>query len=192
MGVKAIEKSGKAIKVRTASESIETELVLLGLGVRPNTTLAKSAGINIGETGAIMANENMKTNIPRVYACGDCAEAYHRILKRNVWIPLGDTAKKQGRVAEANIAGEVISFPGIIGTSATKLFDLEVARTGPGEAEATREGFDVYTTLIESNTSAHCYSGLKPIMIKLIFEKVTRKLRSPCYRGEAVAKRKDI
>lgn len=192
-GVKAIERSRKAIKVGTASESLETDLVLLGLGVRPNTTLAKSAGINIGETGAIMITENMETNIPCVYACGDCAEAYHRILKRNVWIPLGDTANKQGRVAGANIAGEDICFPGIIGTSATKAFDLEVARTGLGESEAEREGLDVSTTVIESNTRAHYYPGSKSIMIKLISEKVTKKLiGAQAIGGEAVAKRIDI
>ena len=192
-GVKAIETSGKIAKVITASESEEAELVLLGLGVKPNTKLAKSAGVNIGETGAIIVNEKMETNIPGIYACGDCAEAYHLILKRNVWIPLGDTANKQGRIAGANIVGEDISFPGIVGTSATKVFDLEIARTGLGESEAEREGFDVYTTLIESNTRAHYYPGSKSIMIKLITEKVTKKLiGAQAIGGEVVAKRIDL
>jgi NADPH-dependent 2,4-dienoyl-CoA reductase/sulfur reductase-like enzyme len=135
----------------------------------------------------------METNILRVYSCGDCAEAYHRILKRNVWIPLGGTANKQGRIAGANIAGEGISFPGIIGSAATKVFDLELARTGLGEEEAGGKGFDVTTTLIETGTRAHYYPGRKPIMIKLVAEKGTgRLLGAQAVGGEGVAKRIDI
>ncbi len=192
-GVNAIERNGKVTKVITESETVETELVLLGIGIKPNTVLAKDAGIELGKTGAIHVNERMETNIPGVYACGDCAEAYHRILKRNVWIPLGDTANKQGRIAGANIVGEDVVFPGIIGTSATKAFDLEVARTGLGELEAEVEGFDVSTTLIESNTRAHYYPGRKSIMIKLVAEKSTKKLiGAQAIGGEAVAKRIDV
>jgi len=170
-GVKAIKRSGKVTNVITESETVETELVILGIGIKPNTALAKDAGIEIGETGAIHVDERMETNVPGVYACGDCVEAYHRILKRNVWIPLGDTANKQGRITGANIVGEEVVFPGIIGTSATKAFELEIARTGLGELEAEMEGFNVSTTLIESNTRAHYYPGRKSIMIKLVAEK---------------------
>ena len=192
-GVNAIERNGKVTKVITESETVETELVLLGIGIKPNTALAKDAGIELGETGAIHVNERMETNILGVYACGDCVEAYHRILKRNVWIPLGDTANKQGRVAGANIVGEDTVFPGIIGTSATKVFELEIARTGLGELEAEMEGFDVSTTLIESNTRAHYYPGRKSIMIKLVAEKSTKKLiGAQGIGGEGVAKRIDV
>jgi NADPH-dependent 2,4-dienoyl-CoA reductase/sulfur reductase-like enzyme len=192
-GVTAIERSGEIINVITESETVETGLVLLGIGIKPNTALAKDAGIEIGETGAIQVDERMETNIPGVYACGDCAEAYHRILKRNVWIPLGDTANKQGRIAGANIVGEDTAFPGIIGTSATKAFELEVARTGLGELEAETEGFDISTTLIESNTRAHYYPGRKSITIKLVAEKGTKKLLgAQAIGGEGVAKRIDV
>lgn len=191
--VKAIERSGKVTKVITESETVGTELVLLGIGIKPNTALAKDAGIELGETGAIHVNGRMETNVPGVYACGDCAEAYHRILKRNVWIPLGDTANKQGRVAGANIVGEDTVFPGIIGTSATKVFELEIARTGLGELEAEMERLDVSTTLIESNTRAHYYPGRKSIMIKLVAEKGTKKLLgAQAIGGEGVAKRIDV
>jgi CoA-dependent NAD(P)H sulfur oxidoreductase len=191
--VRVIERAGKVTKVITESETIETELVLLGTGIKPNTILAKKTGIEIGETGAIRVNEKMETNIPGVYACGDCAEAYHRILKRNVWIPLGDTANKQGRVAGANIAGEDLNFPGIIGTSATKVFELEVARTGLGEEEAKQEGVDIETTFVQSYTRAHYYPGRKHISIKLISEKGTKKLLGAQAVGEeTVAKRIDV
>ncbi|MGB7293392.1 MAG: CoA-disulfide reductase [Thermodesulfobacteriota bacterium] len=191
-GVKAIEGNGLVRRVLTETETLEADLVLMGVGIKPNVEIVREAGIELGETGAINVNDRMETNIGEVYACGDCAEAYHRILKRNVWIPLGDTANKQGRVAGANIAGENLTFPGIIGTAATKLFELELARTGLGEEEAKREGFDVMTTLIEAHTRAHYYPGRKSIMIKLIAEKSTKKLiGAQAAGGEGVAKRID-
>lgn len=192
-GVKAIEGDGIVKRVITETEAVETDLVLLGVGIKPQVNLARESGVEIGETGAIKVNEKMETNIRGVYACGDCAEAYHRILKRNVWIPLGDTANKQGRVAGANIIGEEISFPGIIGSAATKVFELELARTGLGEEEAKREGFDIIATLIESSTRAHYYPNRKPIMIKLISEKNTHELLgAQAIGGEGVAKRIDV
>jgi CoA-dependent NAD(P)H sulfur oxidoreductase len=192
-GVKAIEGNGVVRKVITETEAVEADLVLQGVGIKPQVTLARESGVEIGETGAIKVNEKMETNMRGVYACGDCAEAYHRILERNVWIPLGDTANKQGRVAGANIVGEEISFPGIIGTAATKVFELELARTGLGEEEAKREGFDITATLIESSTRAHYYPNRTPIMIKLISEKNTQELLgAQAIGGEGVAKRIDV
>ncbi len=192
-GVKVIEGDRIVKRAITETETFETDLVLLGVGIKPQVTLAKKSGIEIGETGAIKVNERTETNIPGVYACGDCAETYHRILGRNVWIPLGDTANKQGRVAGANIVGEGIYFPGIIGSAATKVFELELARTGLGEEDAKREGFDATANLIESYTRAHYYPNRKPIMIKLISEKNTQKLLgAQAIGGEGVAKRIDV
>ncbi len=192
-GVKVIEGDRIVKRVITEAETVETDLALLGVGIKPQVTLAKESGIEIGETGAIRVNERAETNIRGVYACGDCAEAHHRILGRGVWIPLGDTANKQGRVAGANIVGEGVSFPGIIGSAATKVFDIELARTGLGEEEAKREGFDITATLIESSTRAHYYPNRKSIMIKLISEKSTQKLLgAQAIGGEGVAKRIDV
>jgi NADPH-dependent 2,4-dienoyl-CoA reductase/sulfur reductase-like enzyme len=192
-GVKALGGNSRVQEVVTEVGTVDADVVLLGVGVRPQASLAKGAGIELGETGAIKVNEKMETNIPGIYACGDCAEAYHRILRRNVWIPLGDTANKQGRVAGANIAGEYLTFPGIIGTAATKLFELELARTGLGEEEARKEGFDVITSLIEAHTRAHYYPGRKPIMIKLVAERSTKRLiGAQAVGGEGVAKRIDV
>lgn len=192
-GVKVIEGDRIVKRVITEAETVETDLALLGVGIKPQVTLAKESGIEIGETGAIRVNERAETNIRGVYACGDCAEAHHRILGRSVWIPLGDTANKQGRVAGANIVGEGVSFPGIIGSAATKVFDIELARTGLGEEEAKREGFDITATLIESSTRAHYYPNRKSIMIKLISEKSTQKLLgAQAIGGEGVAKRIDV
>ena len=192
-GVKSIEGERVVSRVETERESVDADFVLLGLGIKPNVGLIEGTGIELGETGAIKVNERMETNIPSVYACGDCAEAYHRILKRIVWVPLGDTANKQGRVAGANIVGEDVAFPGIIGTAATKVLELEIACTGLGETAAGREGFDVVSTLIESHTRARYYPDGKPIMIKLITERGTNKLLgAQAAGGEGVAKRVDV
>jgi NADPH-dependent 2,4-dienoyl-CoA reductase/sulfur reductase-like enzyme len=191
--LKAIMGNGTVNSVMTDNEEIEADLVLMGVGIKANAAIAKEAGIEIGQTGAIKVNSRMETNIEGVYACGDCAEVYHRILNRNVWIPLGDTANKQGRIAGANIAGEGISFPGIIGSAATKVFEYEVARTGLGEIEATKEGFQVETNLIEAGTRAHYYPGRKLIKIKLIAEKGSGKLLGAQAIGEeGVSKRIDV
>jgi NADPH-dependent 2,4-dienoyl-CoA reductase/sulfur reductase-like enzyme len=192
-GVNAFEKTGTAISVITENGAVEADLVLLAAGIKPSTALAKKAGVELGATGAIKVNTRMETNVPGIYACGDCAESYHRILKRNVWIPLGDTANKEGRVAGANIVGEDVVFPGIIGTAATKVFDLEIARTGLGETEARTEGFEVSTALVDSYTRAHYYPGRKQIKIKVISEKGTKRLLgAQAVGGEGVAKRIDV
>jgi NADPH-dependent 2,4-dienoyl-CoA reductase/sulfur reductase-like enzyme len=191
--LKAIMGNGTVNGVITDTEEIEADLVLMGVGIKANAAIAKEAGIEIGHTGSIKVNSRMETNIQGVYACGDCAEAYHRILNRNVWIPLGDTANKQGRIAGANIAGEGISFPGIIGSAATKVFEYEVARTGLGEIEAVTEGFEVETNVIEAGTRAHYYPGKKLIKIKLIAEKGSGKLLGAQAIGEeGVSKRIDV
>ncbi|MGB7291764.1 MAG: FAD-dependent oxidoreductase [Thermodesulfobacteriota bacterium] len=191
--LKAIRGDGAVNGVITDDEEIACDLVLMAVGIKPNVALAKEAGVEIGETGAIKINSRMETNIQSIYACGDCAEAYHRILNRNVWIPLGDTANKQGRIAGANIVGEGISFPGIIGSAATKVFEYEVARTGLGETEATTEGFEVETNTIEAGTRAHYYPGKKLIQIKLIAEKGSGKLLGAQAIGEeGVSKRIDV
>jgi NADPH-dependent 2,4-dienoyl-CoA reductase/sulfur reductase-like enzyme len=191
--LKAIMGNGTVNGVIIDTEEIEADLVLMGVGIKANAAIAKEAGIEIGHTGSIKVNSRMETNIQGVYACGDCAEAYHRILNRNVWIPLGDTANKQGRIAGANIAGEGISFPGIIGSAATKVFEYEVARTGLGEIEAMMEGFEVETNVIEAGTRAHYYPGKKLIKIKLIAEKGSGKLLGAQAIGEeGVSKRIDV
>mgnify|MGYP000328734831 CR=1 FL=1 len=192
-GVKAVEGDKIVRRIITEREVVETDLVLLGIGIKPNVELAKKAGVEIGNTGAIKVNQRMQTGVEGVYACGDCAESFHRILNRNVWIPLGDTANKQGRVAGANISGEDVLFPGVIGSAATKVFELEVARTGLGEEEAGNEGFGKEITQIEAGTRAHYYPGRKPILIKLITEKGTKKLLGAQAVGEeGVAKRVDV
>ena len=146
---------------------------MLATGVRPNTELASAAGLRIGKTGAIWVNQRQQTTHEQVWSAGDCAEAYHRILRRNDWIPLGTTANKQGRIAGANIAGAPQQFRGIVGTCGFKVFDLEIARTGIGEVEAKTEGFDPVAVTIRQRSRAHGYPGGVPVQVHLVADRET-------------------
>jgi NADPH-dependent 2,4-dienoyl-CoA reductase/sulfur reductase-like enzyme len=141
VGVTGIQRaSGAALRVDTDAGAFEAELVLVAVGVRPNVALAKAAGVALGASGAIAVDDHQRTNLAHVYAAGDCAEAQHLVLQKPVWVPLGTTANKQGKVAGANAVGADERFGGIVGSAAFKLFDLEVGRTGLGPAELAHHG----------------------------------------------------
>jgi NADPH-dependent 2,4-dienoyl-CoA reductase/sulfur reductase-like enzyme len=176
-----------------SGDTIDADIAVVGAGLRPNSEIAKDAGVELGRTGAIKVNQRMETNIPDIYAAGDCAEAYHLVLNRDVYIPLATTANKQGRVAGENIAGGNASFPGIVGTAIFKVFDLEVARTGITEKEAKAEGIEYVSSVIEHGSRAPYYPGGSPIRIKLLADKLTGRLLGAQMVGkEGVAKRIDV
>jgi NADPH-dependent 2,4-dienoyl-CoA reductase/sulfur reductase-like enzyme len=156
--------------------SLDVDLVIVGAGIKPNSEIARDAGIEIGRSGAIAVNQRMETNIPGVFAAGDCAEAFHLVLGRPVYIPLGTTANKQGKVAGENAVGGNAIFKGIVGTAVFKVFELEVARTGISEKQAKEEGIDYVSTVIEHGSRAHYYPGGSKIRVKLIAERKTGRL----------------
>jgi NADPH-dependent 2,4-dienoyl-CoA reductase/sulfur reductase-like enzyme len=173
--------------------SINADIALIGVGIRPNSEIARDAGIDLGRTGAINVNRRMETNIPDIYAAGDCAEAYHLVLRRNVYIPLGTTANKQGRVAGENVAGGNASFAGIVGTAVFKTFNLEVGRTGITEKEAKAEGIDYVSNVIQHTSRAFYYPGSSHIKVKLVADRKTGLLLGAQMAGrEGIAKRVDV
>ncbi len=173
--------------------SIDVDLVVVGAGIRPNSEIARDAGIEIGRTGAIAVNQRMETNIPGIFAAGDCAEAFHLVLSRPVYVPLGTTANKQGKIAGENAVGGNAIFKGIVGTAVFKVFDLEVARTGISEKQAKEEGIDYVSTVIEHGSKAHYYPGGSKIRVKLIAERKTGRLLGAEMVGrDGVAKRIDV
>lgn len=174
-------------------EIVEAELVIIGAGIKPNAEIAQRAGIELGRTGAIAVNQKMETNIPSIYSAGDCAEAFHLVLNRPVYIPLGTTANKQGKIAGENAVGGNAMFKGIVGTTVFKVFDLEVARTGISEKQSRDEGFDYVSTVIEHGSRAHYYPGGDKMRVKVIADKRTGKLLGAEMVGkEGVAKRIDV
>jgi len=169
-------KDGKVTQVQTASKEVETDAVLMSLGIRPHVDLAKKAGLKIGETGAIWVNERMETSAEGIYAAGDCAETTHLVTGEKVWIPLGSTANKQGRVVGINVCGGNATFPGVMGTAVFKTFDSNVAKTGLNMKEAEREGFHPIQAIVRGFDRAHYYPGQKESTLKVITDKDTGRI----------------
>ncbi len=185
--------AGRVTAVVTDQATIPADLVLLGLGMRPNTVLAVQAGIPIGPSGGIAVDQRLRTGIEGVWAAGDCAEKFHRVSRGPVMIALGTHANKEGRTAGINIGGGHATFPGVIGTAITKICDVEIGRTGLGEAQARTAGFDPLVVAVDSTTRAGYYPGAKPIRTKLIAERGTGRLLGGQIVGEeGSAKRIDV
>jgi NADPH-dependent 2,4-dienoyl-CoA reductase/sulfur reductase-like enzyme len=194
-GVTAIEvgADGRARSVVTESgRELEADLVVLGLGVRPNVGLAREAGIPLGTSGGVAVDVRMRTPVEGVWAAGDCVESRHRLSGDRVVVALGTHANKQGRVAGINIGGGYATFPGVIGTQITKICDVEVARTGLSSREADAAGFSYVTASVDSTTRAGYFPGAQPIRIKMLAERRTGRLLGAQLVGrEAAAKRID-
>ena len=175
--LEGFERASKGgVVVQTSNGSLETDLVLLGIGVVPEVALAAEAGLALGSTGAIAVNERMQTSVPCIYAAGDCCEAYHRISRTTVYAPLGDVANKQGRIAGANIGGQSLSFPGIVGSICFKVFGLEVASTGLTEDEAREAGLEPVSATIKGVSKAHVYPGAADLQLRLVAETESGRL----------------
>jgi len=194
-GVKleGFDRSAGGIVVHTGSGALEADLVLIAIGVKPEVRLAAEAGIALGRSGAIAVNNRQQTNLPFAYAAGDCCESYHRISRKQVYIPLGDTANKQGRVAGANIAGQDVTFPGIVGSQCFKVFGLEVASTGLNEEEARQAGLTATAATIQGVSRAHSYPGAKRLWLRLVADSESgRLLGAQAVGGEGVVARINI
>ncbi len=179
--------------VTTAEGTLEADLAVLGTGTRPFSDLAATAGIPIGPSGGIVTDRRQATPVDGVWSAGDCAETYHRVSRQPVSIALGTIANKQGRVAGLNLGGSYGAFPGVLGTAVTKVCEVEIARTGLGEAAARRDGFEVITASIDATTRAHYYPDAKPITIKVVAEQGTGRLLGAQIVGrEGAAKRIDV
>lgn len=177
----------------TTERTLPTDLVVLGMGVRPEVALAEEAGVPLGQTGAIRVNERMQTEVEGVWAAGDCVETFHLVSRRPFYVALGTVANKQGRVAGVNLGGQYATFPGVVGTAITKFFELEIARTGLQERELDEQGWSYETATIESRTHAHYYPGAEPMTVKILAEKGTgRLLGGQIVGGSGAGKRIDI
>ena len=184
-GIRALEGSkGKVTHAQTVSQEIEADAVLMSLGVRPRIELAKQAGLRIGETGAIWVNERMETSVEGIYAAGDCAETTHLITGKKVWIPLGSTANKQGRVVGVNACGGDAVFPGVMGTTVFKCFDWNLAKTGLNRREAEKEGFRPIQAIVRGYDRAHYYPGKKESILKVLADEKTGRMLGGQAMGE--------
>jgi len=167
---------GNVTKVMTSNTEIPSDIVLIAIGVRPNTKLAREAGLEIGKTGGIAVNEYLQTSDPDIYAGGDCVENVHLITGEKVFVPLGSTANKHGRIIANNIMGYKEKFKGVLGTGVVKVFGYNVGKTGLTEFQAREAGFDVVTTLCPATDNAHYYPTHKAVLLKLIADRKTKKV----------------
>ncbi len=171
------------------------DMVLVATGSRPQVEPGLSAGIETGAAGAIRVNARMETNLPDVYAAGDCAETRHRLLDKNLWLPLGTTAHKQGKVAGENAAGANCEFAGSLGTQCVKIFGLVAARTGLKDSEAASEGFSPLSVDTEAFDHKAYYPGAKKIHLRITGDRISGKLLGGQIigpYGAEIAKRIDI
>lgn len=171
------------------------DLVLFAVGVRPNSDLAHRAGAKLGANGAIAVTRHMQTNLPEVFAAGDCVETYHRLLGRPTYISLGTIAHKQGRVAGENAVGGDRQFAGAVGTQSLKVFNLAIARTGLLDHEARRSGFDPLTVATEANDHKAYYPGTVPLHILISGDRASGRLLGAQILGNRkaeISKRIDI
>lgn len=174
---------------------VVADLVLVCVGVRPLVDLAQTAGIQTGVRGAIGVNRQMQTNLPDIYAAGDCVETWHRLLNRPVYLPLGTTAHKQGRIAGENAVGHPRAFAGTLGTQVLKVFELAIARTGLREDEALDAGFAPFTVNLETWDHKAYYPGAQRLQIRLTGDRATGQMLGAQMLGHyqsEVAKRIDI
>lgn len=184
--------AGKVTGIITDKRTLPADIVILGLGVRPNTALAAAAGIPLGAKGSIRVNERMETGIAGIWAAGDCAESFHLLSRKSIHIALGTVANRHGRVAGINLGGGYATFPGVMGTAVTKICQVEVARTGLQEKEIAALGLEHVSAVIKSRTKAGYFPGSGEITVKVMAEKGSGRLLGGQIVGmEGSAKRID-
>ena len=163
--------------VLTAKGSgFETDMVVISAGVRPVVDIAQEAGIALGITGAIKVNSRMETSIQDIFACGDCTEKINIISNTPVWIPLGSTANKEGRIAAVNLCGGTEDFEGILGSAVTRYMDLNISMTGLSEKMAQKLGFDTVSVIITKKDKAGYMPEVENITLKLIADRRSHRL----------------
>lgn len=188
-GVKAIESCAVILQ----NGRINADMVIMSVGVRPETVLAKECGIKVNNRGSIIVNRNMKTNIPDIYAVGDAVEVEDFITKKPAFIPLAGPANKQGRIAADNISGLCSEYKGTQGSAVLKLFDMTVATTGINEKIAQTSGIDYDKTYIYAGSHASYYPGAVNMSIKALWDKKTLKILGAQIVGfDGVDKRMDV
>ncbi|MGQ0845169.1 MAG: FAD-dependent oxidoreductase [Sporichthyaceae bacterium] len=197
-GVKVVgfqASGGRVVRVQTDAGAEPADLVVLAIGVRPETSLAKEAGLALGEKGGLRTDDRQRVDgTENVWAGGDCVEVWDRLAKTFTTVALGTHANAHGRVIGANLAGREARFPGVLGTAISKLCNLEVARTGLGEQAAADAGYDAVCASIDSTTVAGYLPDAGPITVKAIVERGTGLLLGGQIvgRGRGAGKRIDV
>lgn len=174
--VEKIERSGAGLAVTCGGKTLEADMVLMGVGVRPNSRIAADAGIALGAKNAISVNRRTETSVSGIFSAGDCADAYHVVTGEKVWVPLALYANRGGWTAADNICGKDSEIQGIAGSAVFKVFELEVGRTGLSLKEAEAAGFDPAAVTIEARSRAHAHPGATSIWVHMVGDRKSGRL----------------
>jgi NADPH-dependent 2,4-dienoyl-CoA reductase/sulfur reductase-like enzyme len=174
--VERIEASGKGLQVLCPDLTLDGDLVLVGIGVTPNSLIAETAGLELSVGKSISVDRNLRTSDELIYAAGDCADAYHVVTQQKTWIPLALRANRAGWAAADNVCGEIATLDGVAGTAVFRVLDFEVARTGLNLRDAQAAGFDAVENMIKSRSKAHAHPGSTTIWVNMIGDKKSGRL----------------
>jgi NADPH-dependent 2,4-dienoyl-CoA reductase/sulfur reductase-like enzyme len=192
-GVTAIKEDGMSLRVSTSNGDVMTDMVILSVGVRPESALASDAGLAVNQRGAVVTNEHMQTSNPDVYAVGDVTEIVDFITKDKGYIPLAGPANKQARAVADHICGNPTVYTGTQGTGILRCFDLTIGTTGMTEARAKQLGIDYEKSYTYSSSHASYYPGATSMSIKIVFRRDTGLLLGAQIVGyDGVDKRIDV
>ena len=174
--VESIEGNGSVQRVITNKRTLETDMVIMSVGVQPNSQLAKACGLEITPGGAVAVDSRFRTSDPDIYAGGDCIENTHILTGKNVYMPLGSLANRHGRIIGSNLAGGNDEFPGVVGSFIIKIFDLAVAKAGLTLVQAKAAGFNAVNAFVVQADRAHFYPDMELIYMDLVVEKGTGRV----------------
>jgi NADPH-dependent 2,4-dienoyl-CoA reductase/sulfur reductase-like enzyme len=171
-----IEKKAKGLRVVCPELQLEGDMVLVAVGVQPNSELAENAGLEMGPGKSVAVDRMLRTSDEDIYAAGDCADAFHVVTGQRTWIPLALRANRAGWAVADNVLGGKVELQGVAGTAVFKVFDLEVARTGLSVEEARKAGFEPAEVVIQTRSRAHSHPGSSMISVQLVGDKKSGRL----------------
>ena len=180
----SIEGDEKVSKVRTDKRAMKADMIVMSVGIRANSNIAETCGLELESNKTIKVNEYMQTNDEDIYAVGDCVTVKNILSGKPVWSPMGSSANKEGRCLAKTLAGKKTEFNGVLGTGIVNLLNINAARTGLTEKEALNLGYNVESVLVPIDDKAHYYPGSKMIIIKLISDKDNKKVLGAQVFGE--------
>lgn len=171
-----IQKDGERLIIQCTGMDLPCEMLLVAIGITPNSRLAKEAGLSLGPEDAIAVDKSMETSCDGIWSAGDCADAFHVVTGKKVWIPLALRANRGGWAVADNVSGKRTELPGVAGTAVFKVFDMEVARTGLTEKEAMEAGFSPASVAVTTRSKAHAHPGNQPVHLYMIGDRKTGRL----------------
>jgi len=192
VGLKAVHAADRTVEL-TDGRLLPADLVLFSVGVRPELTLARAAGLELGPSGGLLVDETLRTSDPAIWAAGDMVEVVQKVSGKKVRVPLAGPANRQGRIAATNALGGSMRYGGALGTSVVKIFDATAAQTGLSEKAARDGGLDVGVAVIHKDHHAGYYPGARELTLKLVYQRGTgRLLGAQAFGHEGVEKRIDV